>query len=203
MEHVASGTASFSVVLTELRQNFSSFHGLWLNFLHSLSSSSSQMSHLAPPRHKFLGKKDVKKHVSYLAGFFFLLQCCNSVDKYWGKPASAPIFSPSARTGPVLIPWCSADFVNRYSQCFCALLWPTPFYTHFSSKPLKVSQKLHLLLCCWQPLHGQSHLNSRFLGNASYSQIQLPNAVCFINCEKLSWSFAQICLVLKLWNWFE
>jgi len=131
LQSVASGTASFSGVLTELRQNFSSFHGLWLNFLHSLSSSRSQMSHLAPLRHKFLGKKDVKKPVSYLAGIFFLLQCCNSADKYWGKLASAPIFSPRARTGPVLLPWWSANFVNRCSQCFCALLWPAPFLHPF------------------------------------------------------------------------
>lgn len=41
-------------------QDFSSFPGLWLNFLQSFPFRCSQMSQLTLPWHVFLGKKDVK-----------------------------------------------------------------------------------------------------------------------------------------------
>lgn len=116
-------------------QDFSSFHGLWLNFLNSLSFRISQMSQLTLFWHIFQGKKDVKKpcHSSNWI-FFFLLQCYNSVDKYWEKLASAPVFFLSARTCPASVCWVICKLCWQVACTVLSTVLACSFHTHFTSR---------------------------------------------------------------------
>lgn len=114
-------------------QDLSSFHGLWLNFLNSLAFSISQMSQLTLFWHIFQRKKDVKKpcHSSNWI-FFFLLQCYNSVDKYWEKLASAPLFFLPARTCPVSVCWVICKLFWQVACIVLSTVLACSFHTHFT-----------------------------------------------------------------------
>lgn len=116
------------------KQDSSSFCVLWLNLLHSLSFRNSQMSQLTPPWHIFQGKKDVKKAVTHLTGFFScysaIIVLINTEENWHNLQFSSRV------TGHVQLQFAGwyVNFVDRWPLWFCLQFWPALFHTHFTSR---------------------------------------------------------------------
>lgn len=109
-------------------QDLSSFHGLWLNFLNSLSFRISQMSQLTLFWHIFQGKKDVKKSCHSSNWIFFSCYSATIVlintEKNWLRLHFS--FCLPGHVQLQFAGW-SANFVGRWPVQYCPQFWPALF----------------------------------------------------------------------------